>query len=107
MCDGFCLWYDSYRYISVGISEGGGFIFSGALSVVSLANAIHFFLVSLLVGTLSNLHCVFFDGPLCYLIFLVNWCSVLTVVFVIFLFLLPLVLLFHFNFSFFLEGGFS
>ena len=98
--------------------------FVGALSVVGLASAtLLFLLVSLLAGLLSILHCVFSDGPICFLIFLVLRCSVFKMVFVVFLFLLVLLYLFNFsfnlrkvtrrllsflfNFFFLLEGGFS
>ena len=79
--------------------------FVNALSVIGLASASLFLLVSLLVGLLYNLHCVFSDGPLCSLIFLVLLCYMFTVVFVAFLF--PLMLLYLFNFSFHPEKGYQ
>ena len=84
LCDGFCLWYGSY--ISSSSSGGGGFLLLVLYLLLALLLQLFSLLVTLLVGPLSHLHCVFSDGPLCSLIFLVLWCSMFTVVFVVFFF---------------------
>ena len=96
LCDVCCLWYGSY--ISGSSPGGGGFLLLMLYLLLALLIQLFSLPFTLLVGPLSHLHCVFSDSPLCSLIFLVLWCSMFTVVFIVFLFLFCLSYLFNFSF---------
>ena len=76
---------------------------AGAQSVIGLATATFFSACHSVGWSLVSLTLCFFGGPLCSLIFLVFWCSMFTMVFVVFIFLFCLSYLF--NFSYHIKKG--
>ena len=78
--------------------RGGEFLLLVLYLLLALLLQFFSLFVTLLVSPLSHLHCVFFDGPLYFLIFLVLWCSMFTMVLVVFISLFCLSYLFNFSF---------
>ena len=95
--------YGMVRTYLVAAREGYDFFFRRSICYWLCYCNSFFLFVTLLVGSLSHLHCVYSNGPLCFLIFLVLWFSMFTVVLVVFLFLL--LFLYIFNFSFHPKKG--